>query len=206
MDVACDTVCWAIATQPATELLEAAGIAPGDAISLVGDCAAAATGMDAVAAWAKALADVQTGETVICQCEEVSRDDLIGVQPPRYLGRPPAMIARSLASLLQDGPAHPDQIKRLTRAGMGPCQGRRCRTQVACLLGAETGVPFERVPTASYRAPVRPVPLALLADWAERSTMADGWDVWFGIPTQWVPYADIGTEREAAHLDVNMHV
>ena len=26
-----------------------------------------------------------------------------------------------------------DQVKRLTRAGMGPCQGRRCREQVAAL-------------------------------------------------------------------------
>jgi hypothetical protein len=89
---------------------------------------------------------------------------------------------------------------------MGPCLGRRCRTQVACLLGAETGTTFDRVPIASYRPPVRPVPLALLADWAERSKMADGWDVWFGIPTQWVPYADIGTPRETDHLEGNMHV
>jgi hypothetical protein len=36
--------------------------------------------------------------------------------------------------------------------------------------------------------------------------MRDGWDVWFGIPTQWVPYDDIGTEREAEHLRGNMHL
>ena len=26
--------------------------------------------------------------------------------------------------------------------------------------------------------------------------MRAGWDVWMGIPTQWVPYADIGTPHE----------
>jgi hypothetical protein len=30
--------------------------------------------------------------------------------------------------------------------------------------------------------------------------MGRGWDVWFGIPAQWVPYGDIGGEREAMHL------
>jgi hypothetical protein len=32
--------------------------------------------------------------------------------------------------------------------------------------------------------------------------MRDGWDVWFGIPTQWIPYRDIGTDREKQHQDV----
>ncbi len=77
---------------------------------------------------------------------------------------------------------------------MGACQGRRCRTQVACLLTAATGV---AVPVATYRAPVRPVPLGVLADWHEPAALAAGWDVWFGIPTQWTPYADIGTDARA---------
>ena len=69
-------------------------------------------------------------------------------------------------------------------------------------------MPVEQVPVASFRAPVRPVPLRLLADWQESTAMADGWDVWFGIPTQWTPYADIGTPREAEIVanGGNMHV
>jgi hypothetical protein len=92
---------------------------------------------------------------------------------------------------------------------MGQCQGRRCREQVACLLAREQGVPLAAVPIASFRAPVRPVPLAILADWQESAEMAAGWDVWFGIPTQWTPYAVIGTPAEADHvagLSGNMHV
>ena len=41
-----------------------------------------------------------------------------------------------LGTMLRDGPVNQDQIKRLTRAGMGPCQGRRCREQVALLARA----------------------------------------------------------------------
>jgi hypothetical protein len=39
--------------------------------------------------------------------------------------------------------------------------------------------------------------------------MSAGWDVWFGIPSQWIPYQDIDTDREAMHIAVlggNMHM
>jgi hypothetical protein len=55
------------------------------------------------------------------------------------------------------------------------------------------------VPLATHRAPVRPLPLRILADWDESEAMRSGWDVWFGIPTQWVPYRDIDTPRELEH-------
>ena len=210
IDLACDTIVLAIGVTPATELLDAAGTGQTETITLIGD-AATATRPEAayLQKWATALAQHAAPDTIVCQCEEVTRADLLGVQPPHYLDRPQAMAARSLSSLLNDGPAHPDQIKRLTRAGMGQCQGRRCRDQVACLLAERQQVPLSTIPVASYRAPVRPVPLRILADWQERADMAAGWDVWFGIPTQWTPYAVIGTPDEAEHvagLGGNMHV
>jgi len=208
--VACDTVILAIGAIPATELLDAAGVRPGETIALVGDCASVSRPDSAILqAWCAALGRHAPPETIVCQCEAVTRADLIGVQPPRYLDRPERMAERSLSTLLADGPAHPDQIKRLTRAGMGPCQGRRCREQVACLLAEKQGIPLDRVPIASFRTPVRPVPLGILADWHESAAMTAGWDVWFGIPTQWTPYAIIGTPEEAEQvsgLGGNMHV
>jgi len=208
--VACDTVILAIGAIPATELLDAAGVRPSETIALVGDCASVAQPDSAtLQAWSSALGRHAPPETIVCQCEDVTRADLIGVQPPRYLDRPERMAERSLSTLLADGPAHPEQIKRLTRAGMGPCQGRRCREQVACLLAEQQGAPLDRVPIASFRTPVRPVPLGILADWHESAAMTAGWDVWFGIPTQWTPYAIIGTPEEAEQvsgLGGNMHV
>lgn len=215
-EVVCDTICVAIGLVPSIELVDAmhggrmldpnrGGYIPaGEAtVSAVGDCAGlAATGFDHIAyrmEWMQALTAISTDDTIICQCEEVTRADLIGVQPPNYLARPAPMCARSLETLLQDGPANPDQIKRLTRAGMGVCQGRRCRDQVAMLLALEAGKPFGTIPLATHRAPVRPLPMKIMADWNEPDAMSAAWDVWFGIPTQWVPIEDIGTQYEGEH-------
>ena len=217
--IACDTICAAIGLVPSVELVDAmhgpralepmrGGYVPaGEAnVAAIGDCAGLVdTGFDHVAyrmEWMKALASSCAADTIICQCEEVSLADLTGVQPPNYLSRPAAMCARSLKTLLKDGPANPDQIKRLTRAGMGVCQGRRCRDQVAMLLALESGKPFGTIPLATHRAPVRPLPLKILAEWNESAELDAAWDVWFGIPTQWTPYQDIGTEHEEAHREM----
>jgi hypothetical protein len=152
-------------------------------------------------AWIRALVESGGMKAPVCLCEDVDRGELLGIQPPRYLGgRSEKMAARDGKTLLADGPLNPDQIKRLTRAGMGPCQGRRCREQIAMLLSLQSGAPVSAIPLASYRAPVRPLPLSLLADTAQTQDMRALWDVWFGIRTQWVPYDVIGTEAEAAFL------
>jgi thioredoxin reductase len=214
--ILCDTICVAIGLVPSIELVDAmhgarslnpmrGGYIPaGEAlVSAVGDCAGLAdTGFDHIAYrmdWMKALTKLCADDTIICQCEEVTRADLIGVQPPHYLARPAPMCARSLDTLLKDGPANQDQIKRLTRSGMGVCQGRRCRDQVAMLLALESGQPFGTIPLAAHRAPVRPLPLKILAEWDEPAEMDAAWDVWFGIPTAWVPHEDIGTPHEDEH-------
>ena len=149
-------------------------------------------------AWMRALLAQSGADTPVCLCEEVTRAELLGIKPPRYLGCASERFdARDSTSLLQDGPLNPDQIKRLTRAGMGVCQGRRCREQIALLLALTSGVSPAKIPLASYRAPVRPLPLSVLADDA---SMQAGWDVWFGIRSQWVPYDAIGTGNEIAGM------
>jgi thioredoxin reductase len=217
--IACDTICVAVGLVPSIELVDAmhapralnamrGGYIPAgeETVSAVGSCAGLAdTGFDHIEYrmdWMRALSAVSAPDTIICQCEEVTRADLLGVQPPNYLARPAPMCARSLETLLEDGPANPDQIKRLTRAGMGVCQGRRCRDQVAMLLAIEAGQPFGTIPLATHRAPVRPIPLKIMADWHESEAMTAAWDVWFGIPTQWVPVQDIGTPHEEAHREM----
>ncbi len=143
-------------------------------------------------AWSDALARVGGPDVVVCQCEEVSARELLDVRPPRYLGPPPErQRARDLGRLLADGPANQDQVKRLTRAGMGPCQGRRCRDQVALLLARAGGLDPATIPLASYRPPVRPVPLGVLQPVDEPAEMRRDWDIWFGIPSQWTPYWEL---------------
>ena len=220
----CDTVVQAIAVTPVIELLDVLGAAramqpalgghaPVSAdgvatslpcVTLAGDVAGiAGTPRDSVAyqqSWMRALMAANDADVIICQCEEVTREALLAVRQPTYLGPPSdGMARRDLGRLLEDGPANQDQIKRLTRACMGPCQARRCREQVALALACASNQPASAIPLAGYRAPVRPLPLSVLAAWDEAPAMSDHWDVWFGIIGQWTPYADIGTEREALH-------
>ncbi len=124
-------------------------------------------------------------EAHVCQCEEVTARDILEVRAPRYLGgRQPLRNSAELSALLGNGPPNADQVKRLTRAGMGLCQGRRCREQVAALLALGAGVGLQEVPLATFRAPVRPLALGLAGSLPEAPEMAEHWDVWFGIPGQ----------------------
>jgi len=135
-------------------------------------------------------------DVILCQCETVTLGELLDVRAPAYIGPPTERSkARSLATLLQDGPPNQDQIKRLTRACMGVCQARRCREQVSLVMARAAGLGPTEGPHAGHRAPVRPLPLSLLADWEEGAVMARDWDVWFGIEGAWTPHHWIGTDR-----------
>ena len=59
-----------------------------------------------------------------------------------------------------------DAVKRMTRAGMGICQGqgRTCGRLVAQLIHEETGLPLDEIGLARPRPPVRPTPARILAD------------------------------------------
>ena len=131
----------------------------------------------------------QAGGLPICLCEEVSLGDLIGVRPPRYVSYDAEKFAaRDLRSLAAEGPVNQDQIKRLTRAGMGPCQGRRCREQVQVLLAMQGNQATGSVAMPSYRAPLRPLPLGVLAAFDESPEVRAQWTGWFGIAAQWLPH------------------
>jgi thioredoxin reductase len=131
-------------------------------------------------------------EAHVCQCEEVTAREILEVRPPRYLGWNGTLRnSTDLAALLGNGDPNPDQVKRLTRAGMGLCQGRRCREQVAALMALATGSPLANIPLATHRAPVRPIPLGLAGSLPESPEMAEHWDIWFGIPGQVTSHWDI---------------
>ncbi len=153
------------------------------------------------AAWVRASVLEAPTEPFVCQCEEVTAREILELRPPRYLGwerdgdRP-----RDLKALSGDGPPNPDLIKRLTRAGMGPCQGRRCREQVQALLALATDTPLADAPLARCRAPVRPVRLDQMAPppGCEDPAFRACWDSWFGMPRQWVHFEDVEADYTAA--------
>ena len=135
--------------------------------------------------WLRSLVSAGGPDIHACRCEEVTCAELIGVQPPRYLGwSSEQMDRRSLQTLLQDGPLNPNHVKRLTRAGTGHCQGRLCREQVSMLLAEESGTPIAGVPLMSYRPPVRPLPLNVMWPHDEPEQVRMDWPKWFSPTNQ----------------------
>jgi bacterioferritin-associated ferredoxin len=80
---------------------------------------------------------------VVCRCEEVT--------------------AEAILQVVREGARTLDEVKRVTRAGMGICQGRTCQRQVAGLIVHATGLDAGSLRPPSVRPPVRPVPLNVLA-------------------------------------------
>ncbi|MDE2990535.1 MAG: NAD(P)/FAD-dependent oxidoreductase [Chloroflexota bacterium] len=130
--------------------------------------------------WHRSLVNAGGLEVLACQCEEVTRAEIIGLQPPRYLGRGSEQASRrNLRTQAGANPVNADQVKRLTRAGMGHCQGRLCREQVALLLAEESGADIADIPVMSYRPPVRPLPLRVMWPHDEPEQVRCEWPKWF---------------------------
>lgn len=87
-------------------------------------------------------------ELIVCRCESVK------------LGQIKSAIRRSGAQTV-------NQVKKLTRAGMGPCQGRTCGKSVERALENEADIPLGTEPYRS-RPPVRNITLASLAASADQ--------------------------------------
>ena len=140
-------------------------------------------------AWLRAQIEVSGLDVSACLCEEVTRREILELRAPRYVpASAEQRCPRDLQALGKEGPLNQDQVKRLTRAGMGPCQGRRCREQVQTLIEQVAGSAPGSVPLAHYRPPVRPLPMNVLAADFEEATLRDHWVAWFNISTQWLPH------------------
>ena len=90
----------------------------------------------------------KTDELIICRCESVN------------LGRIQAAIHRSGARTV-------NHIKKLTRAGMGLCQGRTCAKVVESILAAEGQTPAGTEPYQA-RPPVRGLAVGTVARGADQ--------------------------------------
>lgn len=130
--------------------------------------------------WLQALRNAGGPDVLACPCEEVTCADLVHLRPPRFLQwEPERSSRRGLGTLGKDVPANPDQVKRLTRAGMGHCQGRLCREQMSLLLAEESGGDVAEMPPMSYRPPLRPLPLRVMWPHDESAQVRREWPKWF---------------------------
>jgi NADPH-dependent 2,4-dienoyl-CoA reductase/sulfur reductase-like enzyme len=81
-------------------------------------------------------------DTIVCRCENVTL----------------ATIAATAREVHSSG-----ALKRLTRAGMGQCQGRFCGFVVTQLVADATGIPADAQSGFAPQPPLRPVPVSALA-------------------------------------------
>ena len=82
-------------------------------------------------------------ETVVCRCEEIK--------------------AGVIRTAIHAGHKDANQVKFLTRCGMGPCQGRQCDNAVSQLIARELG--DKKMISGGYRIrpPIRPLTIEQLA-------------------------------------------
>jgi NAD(P)H-nitrite reductase large subunit len=85
------------------------------------------------------MAEHDKDNIMICRCEDITL----------------AEIRKAIA----EGYHSIDDIKRVTRAGMGPCQGRTCRALIAQELSRHFKTPMEDIPMSTFRPPIKPVKL-----------------------------------------------
>ncbi|MDD3439236.1 MAG: (2Fe-2S)-binding protein [Clostridiaceae bacterium] len=88
------------------------------------------------------LDDHYSDNTIICRCEEIT------------LGEIREYIRRGYESL--------DEIKRISRAGMGPCQGRTCSQLIMQELAAAKGMRISEIEMPAFRPPTVPIKLGQL--------------------------------------------
>ncbi len=76
-------------------------------------------------------------DVVLCRCEDITMQDIEDV------------IAEGYHTL--------EEIKRVTRVGMGPCQGRTCLMLILRELSIHTNQPMENLLPDTYRPPTKSV-------------------------------------------------
>ena len=87
-------------------------------------------------------------EIIICRCEDLTLAD----------------IRKALRESTQDF----EELKRILRCTMGPCQGRTCRELIMREIASARGVSMEEIEVPVYRQPTTPVTLGELAEAYER--------------------------------------
>ena len=83
-------------------------------------------------------------DLVICRCEEITRAEI--------------------KEAIRNGMRTLNGVKRITRAGMGLCQGQTCQRLVARILSEELGISAAEVEPTTARGPVRPLRLEVFAN------------------------------------------
>lgn len=86
-------------------------------------------------------------KTIVCRCEDLTLKDI--------------------RDLIKKGFKTMDEIKRISRCGMGPCQGRTCRQILMRELAKAQGKKLEEIEMTTFRPPTKNVKLGVVAGGAD---------------------------------------
>ncbi len=82
---------------------------------------------------------------------------------PRFVCRCMDVTEEEVLSVIGEGVRDIQLLKRLTRVGTGPCQGKACLEILVRILARETGMSPDEVGLITLRQPVDPVRIGTLA-------------------------------------------
>jgi len=85
--------------------------------------------------------------TIICRCEDIT--------------------LKEIKDLIKKGFKTVDEIKRISRCGMGPCQGRTCRQIIMREIAKATGKDIRDVKVSTFRPPTKNIKIGILAEAAK---------------------------------------
>ena len=80
---------------------------------------------------------MEDDDTIICRCEEVT--------------------LREIKSLIAEGYDTLEELRRVSRCGMGPCQGRTCRNLLIAEIVRARGVAYSEAGMPTFRPPAKPL-------------------------------------------------
>lgn len=83
------------------------------------------------------------GRTIICRCSDITLEEIR------------ALIAEGYQTI--------DEIKRISRLGMGPCGGKTCTPLIMAEIARARGISPKEVEMPTFRPPTKNVKLELLA-------------------------------------------
>ncbi len=124
------------------------------------------------------------------------------------------VTTKELAQGVREGFESLEMLKRYSTVTMGPCQGKQCHGNAARITAAATGASREATGLTTFRPPVQPVPMAVLAgprlDPVRRTALHDRHDAlgptWMDMGDWKRPlhYGDIGAEVRSVHERVGL--
>lgn len=80
---------------------------------------------------------------IVCRCEDITKEEILEA------------IDKGYTTL--------EEIKRVLRCGMGPCQGRTCIPLICRIISQKTGKSMAEVEQPTSRPPLQPVAISVYA-------------------------------------------